>query len=209
MALPRADAGLPKRFQEAGRGAHQGHVRGVGEIEQRLVAGVHGRSVPEQNRRLRRQRRNQPVPHHPAEGGEVEDAVAGLDVAVELVLLDVLQQHAARAMDDAFGHSRGARGEEDEEGVIEGKPCEIDLAGREGADERVEGDRAGDGGRLAATQVRHHYRPLHRRKPLEDGRHAAERIVALPAIAVPVRDQEEAGADLAEAVDHAPHPEVG
>ena len=42
---------------------------------------------------------------------EVEDAVAGADVAVELVLLQVLNQRAAGAVDDALRHAGRARGD--------------------------------------------------------------------------------------------------
>ena len=80
-----------------------------GEVEEGAVAGVDGGAVVEKDRRLRRQRRNEPVPHHPAQGGEVEDAVTGADVAVELVFLEVLKEDAARAVDDALRHAGGAR----------------------------------------------------------------------------------------------------
>src|SRR3546814_5771532 len=36
-----------------------------------------------------------PVPHHPAAGGDVQQAVAGGQVGVELVLLGVLEEHPA------------------------------------------------------------------------------------------------------------------
>ena len=79
-----------------------------GEVEEGAVAGMHGGAVVEQDCGLGRQRRDEPVPHHPAQGRVVEDAVAGPDVAVELVLLEVLKEDAARAVHDALGHAGGA-----------------------------------------------------------------------------------------------------
>jgi hypothetical protein len=40
---------------------------------------------------------------------------------VQLVLLEVLQQRAAVAVHDALGNAGGARGEHDEQRVIEGR----------------------------------------------------------------------------------------
>ena len=108
MGLAGAESGLAQGIQVAGRGAEQGHAGGFGEVEEGAVAGMHRGAVVEKDRRLRRQRRNEPVPHHPAQGRVVEDAVAGPDVAVELVLLEVLKEDAARAVDDAFRHAGGA-----------------------------------------------------------------------------------------------------
>ena len=77
------------------------------------------RAVVEHERGLRRERRDQPVPHHPAAGREVEDAVAGADVAVQLMLLEVLDQRAAGAVDDALRHAGRAGRVQDVERMIE------------------------------------------------------------------------------------------
>ena len=69
-------------------------------------AGMERAAVEQHDRRLRRQRRHEPVPHHPTAGREVEDAVARPDVAVQLVLAEVLEQHAAGAVDDALRRRR-------------------------------------------------------------------------------------------------------
>jgi hypothetical protein len=102
--VARAQAGLGDAVDELGRGAEVGHALGLGVVEEDRAVADHRRAVVEQQRRPGRQARHQPVPHHPAAGGEVEQLVAGLHVAVQAVLLDVLQQHAAGAMDDALGH---------------------------------------------------------------------------------------------------------
>ena len=77
------------------------------------------RAVVEQQRRAGGEPGHQPVPHHPAAGGEVEQAVAGLQVAVQQVLLQVLQQRAAGAVHDALRHAGRAGGVEDVERMVE------------------------------------------------------------------------------------------
>ena len=79
------------------------------------------RSVVEHDGRAFGQRRDQPVPHHPAAGGEVEQPIAGADVAVQAQLLVVRQQHAAGAMDQRLGQAGRAGRIEDRERVIEGQ----------------------------------------------------------------------------------------
>ena len=86
-----------------------------------------GIAVVEQERGAAGEPARQPVPHHPAAGGEVEQPVAFAYVAVQLVFLQVLQQRAARAVDDALGHAGGARGIQDVERMIEGQGGEIDA----------------------------------------------------------------------------------
>ena len=120
-----------------------GHALGLGEVEQDRAAPDEGRAVVEQQRRARGQARDEPVPHHPAAGGEVEQPVARLDVAVQLVLLQVLQQRAAGAVHDALGHAGRARGIQDVERMVERQLREVDLAARAiGRDEIVQRARA-------------------------------------------------------------------
>ena len=119
VRLARPQAGLRDRVDELGRRAEQRHLRLVGEGEERVAVGMERRAVVEQERRARRERRHEPVPHHPAAGREVEDAIAGLHVAVQLVLLQVLQQRAAGAVDDALGHAGRAGRIEDVERMVE------------------------------------------------------------------------------------------
>ena len=66
-----------------------------------------------------RQPADQPVPHHPAAGGEVEQGILALQVGVQAQLLDVLQQSAAGTVDNALGHAGGARRVEDVQRVVE------------------------------------------------------------------------------------------
>ena len=86
--------------------------------------GWSGLPVEQDDRRLRRQVRHEPVPHHPAAGREVEDAVAGPHVAVELLLAQVLEEQAAGAVDDALRPAGRARRVEDRRRVVERQALE-------------------------------------------------------------------------------------
>ena len=77
------------------------------------------RAVVEHDGRALGQRRDQPVPHHPAAGGEVEQPIAGADVAVQAQLRVVRQQHAAGAVHHRLGQAGRAGRIEHRERVIE------------------------------------------------------------------------------------------
>ena len=171
---------------------------------------MEGRAVVEQQRRARGQARDQPVPHHPAAGGEIEQPVAGLDVAVEPMLLQMLEQRAAGAVHDAFRHAGRARGIQDVERMVEGQPREGDRRRRRRAAMK-------SASRTALGSVREI------RRVAEIGQHddaldagqlrqafadAGQRIEALAAIAIAVGGEQQLGRDLAEAVEHALHAEI-
>ena len=99
---------------------------GLGIVEQHVAVGMERRAVVEQQRRAAGEPGDQPVPHHPAAGGEVEEPVAGLERRSAAVLLQVLEQRAAGAVDDAFRHAGRARREQDVERVVERQPLEVD-----------------------------------------------------------------------------------
>ena len=116
------------RVDEFRRGAEIGHPLGVGKVEQHIAVRVEGRAVIEQQRRAGREAGHQPVPHHPAAGGEIEHAVALADAAMQPMLLEMLEQRAARRMHDAFRHAGRAGGEQDVERMREGQPLEGEFA---------------------------------------------------------------------------------
>ena len=210
MRLPRPEALLPERVDELRGHAELGHAHLVRVVEQDVRPGMEGRAVVEDGCRLARQRRRQPVPHHPPACGVVEGAVARPDVRVQPVLLQVREEDAARPVDDALGNPGRARGEEDVEGMVERKPAELDLPRAPRADEVVEpggvGDRRDVGIRLRVGDDDH---ALHRRETPDDLRQAVEARVPLPLPEVAIGRQEDARFDLPEAVEHALHAEVG
>ena len=126
---PRHEAGLVDRVDVFRRGAEQRDRGAVGEIEQPVAVGMERRAVVEDDRRLRREHRDEPVPHHPAARREVEDAVVTADVAMELMFLEVLQQRAAGAVHDALRNAGRARRIQHVERLIERKALERQFVG--------------------------------------------------------------------------------
>ena len=94
--------------------------------------------------------------------------------------------------------------------MVEGEAPELDLARAPGADEVVEQDRVRD-----RRDVRVRIRvgddddALHGRKPAHDLRQTVEARIPPPLPEIAVGRQQNAGFDLAEAVEHALHAEIG
>ena len=122
------DAGLHARGDVAGARAEAVDLGVAREVPQRVHVRVARVAVVEQDLGLGEQAGDQEVPHHPAGGGEPEEAVARLQVAVQVHLLQVLEQDAALALHDRLGQPRGAGGVEDPERVVEGHALERELA---------------------------------------------------------------------------------
>ena len=210
MRLDRLQPELAHRIEIARRGAEQGEALGLGIVEQLGRRRMERRAVIEAERRPAAQRRGEPVPHHPAAGGEVEHPIALVHVAVQPVLLQMLQQRAAGAMDDAFGFAGGAGREQDEQRVAERQPREPHRPGGVGREERVHRQRAGDARgvlRGAAEQV-DHQRCRRRQRCRHLGGGVAD-IDELAVIVVAVDRHEQFRGNLAEAVEHAARSEIG
>ena len=124
-------------------------------------------------RRARRSRRprggDEPVPHHPAAGREVEDPVVGAEVGVQDQLLEVLEERAARAVHHALGQAGRAGRVHDVQRMIERergrRTGRVARAGgqRRTAPTRPPSGAGSESGRIA--KVRHHDHPLDARDP--------------------------------------------
>ena len=121
VAPRRHQAGGAAAVDEARAGPEVCHLQAVDRVPQHVEGRMRGRPVVEHDGRAFRQRGDQPVPHHPAAGGEVEQAIAGPDVAVQMQFRVVLQQHAAGPVHQRLGQAGRAGGVEHREGVIEGQ----------------------------------------------------------------------------------------
>ena len=129
---------------------------------------------------------------------------------MEAVLLEVLEEGPAGAVDDALRGAGGARRVHDVERVVEGDRLVFDRAGGVGEGQLVPGDRARQGPEVGcAAEVRHDDRELDARDAGEDLADPSERVDGGAVVAVAVRSHEDLGLDLPEAVEHPPHPEVG
>ncbi|MNH12850.1 hypothetical protein D3C79_724040 [compost metagenome] len=77
MAQAWLDMSMLQSRQVLGAGAKGADLFAVDQIDQALRAGVQGRTVIQHQRAADGQATGQPVPHHPAAGGVVEQHVSG------------------------------------------------------------------------------------------------------------------------------------
>ena len=108
MALSGLDGGLFDAREVLGAGAEHGDALAVNEVQERLGRRAERGAIVEHQRTAACEPRDQPVPHHPAGGGKEEEAILAAEVAVQPVFLQMLQQRAADAVDDALRRPGGA-----------------------------------------------------------------------------------------------------
>jgi len=130
---------------------------------------------------------------------------------VQLVFLEMLQQRAADAVDDAFGHAGRPRRIHDIERMVERQRREVRLR------RRVRRDEAGVGNasrqprrervRLLA-QVRHQDRPPRARQLREQCGQLGFNIDGLAVVPITVGRDQHLGLGLTEAIEHALNPEI-
>ena len=210
VGLARAKARLLDRVEVLCGRAEDVDPGRVGEVEEGAHVRPPGRALVEGEAGSAAKPRHEPVPHHPPAGGEVEEGIAGAHVRVEAVLLEVLEQGPAGAVDDALRSTGGPRRIHDVERVVERDRLELDLAGGVGQGQLVPGDRPGNRPEVRRlAKIRHDDRPLHARDAGEDLPDAPERIDRGPVVAVAVRGDENPRLDLPETIEHPLHPEVG
>ncbi len=89
-------------------GAEQTDFLFIDHINQHIGPRMEWRTIEQDQRSPARQTTDQPVPHHPAACGEIEEYVIGLEIGVQAVFLAMLQQGSASGMHNAFGHTCGA-----------------------------------------------------------------------------------------------------
>ena len=193
------------------RGAEEVHLLLDRVVEQRRGRGVEWGAVVEQERCVRGETGDQPVPHHPAAGGEVEEPFARDEARLQLVLLEVLEQGAAGRMHDAFRHPRRPRREQDVERVGEGEAGELDRLGRVRRERCLERLRVGQPRRSLgrAAEIRD---DDDRRRAGQPGRDLLKLVGVvddLAGVIVAVGGDEQLRLDLAEAVERPARSEVG
>ena len=90
-------------------GAKHRNPLSINRVEEYLALISKGRAVIQNQRCTAGKPRDQPVPHHPATGSEVEEGVLWPNVTVKLVFLQVLNERAARPMHNTLGHTGRSR----------------------------------------------------------------------------------------------------
>ena len=144
--LPGFHAFLRQGLQVLCAGPEDGHGLIASEAPQHGGIGMKRVPVVEEEGGAGGEAADEPVPHHPAAGREVENSRIAGDVRVEPELFDVLEERSARAVDDALGHAGGPGGIENVDRMIEGERLEFDLGGVR-KEISVE-NRAGNGGEV-------------------------------------------------------------
>ena len=179
------------------------------QVEQPVAVGMERRAVVHHQGGPGRERADLPVPHHPAAGGEVENAILGLEIRVQQQLLQVLEQRAAGAMHDRLRHPCRARRVQNVDGVIERQLRERDRPGIR-HHEIVPGDGPGERPRLRRRiEERRQHHVLERGQAADDLDEFRAHVDRLAVVAVAVDRDQHLGLDLAEAVEHALHAEIG
>ncbi len=211
VGLAGAPALLLGERDELGARAEHRDAFLLGHVPEHRAARENGRAVVQHDRGAQRERARQPVPHHPAAGGEVEHAVVAPDVHVQRVLLEMLEQRAPRPVHQALGQAGGARRIQDVQRMVERQP-------REGQRRRRFGRAHVVAPRDAARQARgvhggvlarHQHHALDFRNARGDLADPRQAVDTRSCIAVRRRGQQHAGPDLPEPVEHAGHAEVG
>ncbi len=149
------------------------------------------------------QRADQRVPHHPRGGGEPLQALAGPEVPAQALVLVVLHELAAVAVDDRLGQPGGPRGEQHVERVVERHRLELAAAPPRRAGQTTPPRRAPRPRRRAPRPRA----PGSCRRPRMASTSASRLDVAV-AEAVAADGQHHLGLDLGEAVDDAARPEL-
>ena len=168
------------------------------DAPQRL--GFDHRTVVEQDLGAAGERRELPVPHHPGGRGVEEELFARPQVAVQNVLLHVLEQSPARAVDDALRPARRPRGEQHEQRMIERIALPLPLVGGRSSGP-VDGHR----------QIRWERAVVHdddraeRRQPGRELAQPARLELGLPDRA----DNQDLWIELGEAAEHVVHAHLG
>ena len=211
MGARRRNAGLAAGVDVFRRGPEHGDALVLRIVPERGRRRRERRAVVEHQRRAGAEAGDQPVPHHPAERGEIEQPLARAQVALQAMLLEVLEQRAAGAVHDAFRHAGRARREQDVDRVIERQPLEGERLGRERLEERGEarGARQFPRHRLGLAEIVDDDDVPRRRKLVDDRLQLVQKPDRLAVVPIAVDRHEHLGLDLPEAVEHAALAEVG
>ena len=159
----RGQVGLPGRMQsllaaleqERRARAEVGDAELAGEPPQHGEVGVGGVAVDHDDRRADADPGHQVVPHHPAGGGEPEEAVGGAEVALQAQGLEVLDRDAAVPVDDRLGQAGRAGGEQHVERRRELESLELQRPGPGGELRPPDGALGRTGGRVEVGQPDH------------------------------------------------------
>ena len=116
-----------QRSDIARTGAEDGYLFVLGHLPQGAGVREKGIAVEQNQGCARGQGAHQPVPHHPAASGKVENGVFPFDIGVEYHLFHLVKQDAAGALHHAFGQAGGSGRVHDVERMSERELLEFDF----------------------------------------------------------------------------------
>ena len=129
---------------------------------------------------------------------------------MQLLFLEVLQQRAAVAMNNALGHTGGAGGEHDEQRMAERQTLEFDLGRTVGTDKIGIAHAIADVGNLGRIgEVTDDNRLFNRRQLCHGLGIFFQAIDGLAVVPVAIDADKDLRGDLAEAVEYTLHAEIG
>jgi hypothetical protein len=171
---------------------------------------MHGVAVVKQDRGPAGQGGEEPVPHHPAAGGDVEDLVFPLEIAMDDQFLQVVDQDSTRALDHALGLAGGAGGKHDEHRMIEGQLLEFHREVIILGQKILEVDRVGNAADVRLfLRVRHDDDLFERGNPLGDLGGIGHGVEILALVEITVDGDQGLGLYLAEPVKGRGRTDVG
>ena len=195
------DAGLLAGRKKGRPGAEEIDPRLAHKAPQGVEVRHAGVAVEQADRAAQQQAADLEVPHHPAGGGKPVEAVAGVEVEMEIERLEVFEHHAALAMHDGLGQAGGAGGVDHPQRMVEGHVFGVQrrLAGGGGGpvDAVVE-----CGSRRGRVDGRQQHQLLYARQRRQQLAEQGAPVVRLAAVAVAIHGDHHLGFDLREAVHH-------
>ena len=123
------DSGIFKGGDISGTGAENGNFLILGHLPQGIRARMERVAVIKNQGCPNGQGCGQPVPHHPAAGGEIEDGVFSFQIGMQKQFFQLVEQNTACTLDHAFGQAGCAGGIHDIEGMFEGQLGKFYFAG--------------------------------------------------------------------------------
>ena len=204
MAVFRAQAGFFHRLNKLGAGAEVSNLFCVDQVKQPAGIRVGRVAVVEHQSSAGVQPADQPVPHHPAAGGEVEQGVGVAHISVQVQLFGLLKQGAASPMDDALGLPGGAGGIENKKRMVEGQAHKVRRrAGglQPGAPDQCPGN-------AAAIAAPGHHNQQFRFQGVMQCVYALAQVDPLAVVVVAITGQQHLGFDLPETVQYPGNPEI-
>ena len=207
VRLARPQACLGNRINIFGRSTEHAHLLPRHQIKHDIAIRKERRTIVQHYGGTTCQPRDQPVPHHPATGREIEQSIVRTQVDMQLLLHEMFEEGSSRSVHNTFRHACRARRVHDVKRMIKRQTLKINLR----CIRFKIGNQPGIGIRRQVRLVRnqrHDHGALKRRQTICDCAKFFKRIVSLAVVPVAISAEEHFGRDLAKAVQYALDAEV-